>query len=475
VLQAKLEPPSLITLLPDEYINPDPMPQAITHVAAAYESRHLNHCAILDFLTRAKPRIKNHHGGAMAPSHDPTEKLQQIIQVIINLDNSYLTIQGPPGTGKTYTAKHVIAELVKLGAKIGITSNSHKAINHLLLQTEECCRQHNIHGIFACTKETDIVLPSANILLLKNADLINHVSSSCVLGTTAWGFARDDMVDQLDYLFIDEAGQVSVANLVAMSRCAKNLVIMGDQMQLGQPLQGTHPAESGLSILDYLLHETPTIANDMGIFLETTYRMHSAINQFISQYIYDNQLTSHAGNDVRVVKVPDHYLGKLDKEAGIIFIPVVHESNSYASDEEVNEIKLLANQLLGRTLIEKSGNARLVTWNDMLFVTPYNYQVKKLKTALGDRARVGSVDKFQGQEAAIVFLSMCASDANESTRGIDFLFDKHRMNVAISRAQSLAIIVANPNLSNTTVNRVEQLQLVNLFNALRENYNECDF
>ena len=306
VLQAKEELPPLITLIPDEYINPEPMPQAIYQVAASYEAGQLNDCAILDFLNRVKPRIKNHHGGAIAPSHDPIEKLQQIIQAIKNLNNSYLTIQGPPGAGKTYTAKHVIAELIKTGAKIGVTSNSHKAINHLLLQTKEYCQEQGVNGTFACTKETDANLQSANIILLKNADLINHATSSCVLGTTAWGFSRDDMVNQLDYLFVDEAGQVSVANLVAMSRCAKNLVIMGDQMQLGQPSQGTHPAESGISILDYLLHETPTIADDMGIFLETTYRMHSAVNHFISRFIYDNKLTSHANNDVRVVKVPDH-------------------------------------------------------------------------------------------------------------------------------------------------------------------------
>lgn len=466
VLQAKQEPPSLVTLIPDEYINPDPIPQAIYQVAASYESEQFSSCAILDFLNRVKPRIKNHKGGVIAPSHNPIEKLQQIIQVVKNLDNSYLTIQGPPGAGKTYTAKHVIAELIKIGAKIGITSNSHKAINHLLLQTKEYSQKQDMNYIFACTKETDATLRSANILILQNADLINHVSSSCVLGTTAWGFARDDMVNQLDYLFIDEAGQVSVANLVAMSRCAKNLVIMGDQMQLGQPSQGTHPAESGLSILDYLLHETPTIADDMGVFLETSYRMHSSINHFISQFIYVNKLTSHASNDMRVVKVPDNYRGKLDKEAGIIFIPVVHEGNIYASDEEVNEIKLLANELIGRKFVEKPGEPRLITWDDILFVAPYNYQVKKLKQALGEQARIGSVDKFQGQEAPIVFLSMCTSDANESPRGIDFLFDKHRINVAISRAQSLAIVVANPNLSNATVNKVEQLKLVNLFNAL---------
>ena len=465
-LQSKNEPPSVVTLIPDEYVNPEPIPQAIYQSVADYESDKLENCAILDFLNREKPRIKNHHGSAIAPAHDPKEKLHQIIHAVKHLDNSYLPIQGPPGAGKTYTAKHVIAELIKIGAKVGIASNSHKAINHLLLKAKEYCLEQNINGMFACTKDTDASMQVADIAILKNSELANHVTPSCVIGTTAWGFARDDMANQLDYLFIDEAGQVSVANVVAMSRSAKNLVMMGDQMQLGQPSQGTHPAESGLSILDYLLHETPTISDEMGVFLGTTYRMHSALNQCISRFIYDNKLESHPDNDRRVVKVPDGYQGKLNKEAGILFVPVEHEGNTYASDEEVSKIQLLANELIGRTFCEASGKTRLIGWNDILFVAPYNYQVNKLKQALSEQAHVGSVDKFQGQEAPIVFLSMCASDANESPRGIDFLFDKHRINVAISRAQSLAIVVANPQIKHTSANRIEQLKLINLFNAL---------
>lgn len=466
LLQAKEEPPALITLVPDEYVNPEPIPQAIYQLVADYAAGQLDNCAILDFLRREKPRIKNHSGGAIASSHDPEEKLQQISLAIKNLDNSYLAIQGPPGAGKTYTAKHVIAELIKMGAKIGIASNSHKAINHLLLKTKEYCLERNINGVFACTKDNDPKLQAENIVIIKNNELINHVTASCVIGTTAWGFSRDDMADKLDYLFIDEAGQVSVANLVAMSRCARNLVIMGDQMQLGQPSQGTHPLESGLSILDYLLHETPTIADDMGVFLGTTYRMHSTINQFISKFVYDNKLESHLNNDMRLVKVPSGYQGRLDKEAGIIFVPVEHEGNTYASDEEINEIKLLTNELIGREFLDGQDGIRLINWDDILFVAPYNYQVNKLKQVLGEQARVGSVDKFQGQEAPIVIFSMCTSDANESPRGVDFLFDKHRINVAISRAQCLAVVVANPNINNTTISRVNQLKLINLFNAL---------
>jgi uncharacterized protein len=239
-------------------------------------------------------------------------------------------------------------------------------------------------------------------------------------------------------------------------------------MQLGQPSQGIHPGESGLSVLDYLLSKTATIPADMGVFLGTTYRMHSRVNQFISDHIYEGKLASHPGNDIRVIDVPEDYQGPLDINAGVLFIPVAHEGNSQASDEEVEEIRQLADALIGRTFHTGLNDSRVraIGWDDILFVAPYNHQVSKLRTALGEQAKIGSVDKFQGQEAPVVILSMCASDASESPRGMDFLLDKNRLNVAISRAQSLAIVVGNPSLSQTQVNRVDQLKLVNLFSRL---------
>ena len=492
VLQSKEEPPAVISLVPDEYVNPNPIPQAIDQSVSEYESGQLSsgQSAIIDFLTRSKPRIKGHAEGPIAPSHDPGERLQQIIHAISNLDCSYLTIQGPPGAGKSYTGKHVIAELMKFGAKVGIASNSHKAINNLLLSTAKYCKEEGISATFGCTKDNEPELADYDVAILKNNELVNHIQPACVVGTTAWGFAREDLANEFDYLFVDEAGQVAVANLIAMSRSATNLILMGDQMQLGQPSQGTHPADSGLSVLDYLLHETPTIPDDMGVFLGTTYRMHSKVNQFISEHIYEGKLESHPSNDERIIEVPSGYEGPLKIDAGVLFVPVEHEGNTQASDEEVAVIRELANSLIGRTFFtgkEHTGKSspgaapadpsargisasmhvtRPIDWNDILFVAPYNHQVSKLRAELGEQAKVGSVDKFQGQEAPIVFLSMCASDASESPRGLDFLFDKHRINVAISRAQSLAVVVGNPNIGKTPVSRVDQLKLVNLFNAV---------
>ena len=455
---------NVITLIPDENISVDPIPEAIMEQVQAFEDGLLSGTAIFDFLMRNPPRIIGHESGQpIAPSHDPESRLLEVIQAVRCLDNSYLTIQGPPGSGKTYTAKHVIADLLKHGKKIGISSNSHKAINHLLLNTAQYCKKEGINAYFACTKDTDEALSQLGIDVYKNKDIASHMQASCVIGTTAWGFAHKDLENAFDYLFIDEAGQVSVANLIAMSRSTKNIVLMGDQMQLGQPSQGSHPEDSGLSLLDYLLHATPTIPDTMGVFLGTTYRMHSAVNRFISDAIYEGKLESAPDNDRQRIRIPDDYQGVLNKEAGIITVPVFHEGNTQASDEELEQIVLLANQLIGRVFTANDGIERSIEWSDILFVAPYNHQVNKLKQALGEQAKVGSVDKFQGQEAPIVFLSMCASNANESARGMDFLFDKNRINVAVSRALCLAIVVYSPTLLDTAVNSPKQMEMVNLF------------
>jgi predicted RecB family nuclease len=459
--------PKTITLIPNDYVNPNPIPLALQQVISDITKQcNTQHVAIQHFLQRQKPVIKGHKDGAIVSSKEPQQRLDEIIDVVERLNNSYLVIQGPPGSGKSYTAKHIIAKLIKNGAKVGISSNSHKAINHLLLTTAQYCAQQQIEVSFVCTKNTAVELEQAGITISTNNQLINYVKASCVLGTTAWGFARKEMANQLDYIFVDEAGQVSVANLIAMSRSAKNLVLMGDQMQLGQPSQGTHPLDSGLSVLDYLLHDTPTIADDMGVFLSESYRMHPAVNQFISEYIYEAKLHTDSDNVKQLVHVPASYTGILNKGAGIVFVSVEHQGNTQAADEEVEQIVQLTQEILQRQLTTKDGVTRQVTWQDILFIAPYNHQVSKLQAALGQQAKVGSVDKFQGQEAHIVFLSMCSSDASEALRGLDFLFNKNRLNVAISRAKSLAIVVANPRLAITKVNSIEQLKMVNLFSAL---------
>lgn len=466
-LQMKEEIKGTVTLIPDDFINPEPIPIALKNQIEAIANGNLKQSAIQDFLTRAYPRITGiKPGDKIVKSDEPKKRLKEIIQAIINLDNSYLPIQGPPGAGKSYTGKHIIAELLRLGKKVGISSNSHKAINNLLFDSEKYCRKKAIKGHFVCGKDEDNKAPESILVMKNNGEIKNHLEAACVIGTTAWGFARDDVKNEFDYLFIDEAGQVSTANLVAMSQSTKNIVLLGDQMQLGQPTQGTHPLDSGLSILDYLLKDAPTITADKGVFLETTYRMHSKVNQFISDAIYQGKLHADPKNDRQQIKVPDDYQGPFNVEAGIIYRPVEHEGNTQASDEEAAVIKKAVSELIGRQYTNKEGVTTPLSLEDMLFVTPYNHQKNKLHQLLGENVKVGTVDKFQGQQAPVVFFSLCTSDPSESPRGIDFLFDTHRINVAISRAQCMAVIVGNPRLFVTPVKRLDQMKRVNVLARL---------
>lgn len=470
-IQSKEPPPECISLIPDEYINPNPIPDALYDSVKQYALGSLKGTqpAILDFLHRAQPRVKHLTAGQpLAPSTDSKKRLAQIISAVKNLDNSYLVIQGPPGAGKSFTGKHIIAALLQQGAKVGIASNSHKAINHLLLNTAKLVdQQKRVSARFVCTNDTDSDLGQYGVSCVKNSGLLACIQPSCVIGTTAWGFAREELTQTLDYLFVDEAGQVSVANLIAMSRAARNLVLMGDQMQLGQPLQGSHPAQSGDSVLDYLLKDSPTIADHMGIFLSTTYRMHSLINRFISDHIYEGKLLAHPANDARTIDVghSSNDPGSLQQEAGIVFVPVNHTGNTQASTEEVSTIVSLTKSLIGRTFHADEGS-RPLSLHDILFVAPYNHQVRCLRDALGEDAKIGSVDKFQGQEAPIVILSMCASDPSDTPRGLEFLLDRQRLNVAVSRAQALAVIVGSPALGLASIQRAEQLPLANFMSAL---------
>jgi len=473
LVKAKAEPPARMTLIPDEFVNPQPIPTAIEKVLTNYlATAGAGDSAIRDFLLRRPPRIRHIAAGqALVTASAGAERLKEIIAAVSGLQQSCLTIQGPPGTGKTYTASHVIAELMRQGKKVGISSNSHKAINNLVLRTADVCAEHDIAATFACTKDTDAKLQQLGVAVIANKDLIGRLQPGCVIGTTAWGFCRAELEQEFDYLFVDEAGQVSVANLVGMSNAAQNIVLIGDQMQLGQPMQGAHPGDSGKSALDYLMGDQATIASNRGIFLDTTVRMHPAVNKFISDAIYEGRLQAADGNERQVVRVPEGYVGPLDQSAGIVVIPVRHAGNSQASDEETEEIAVMAAELLTRTMVDKRGDERRVGWDDMLFVAPYNFQVNKLRARLsrlpgGAAAKVGTVDRFQGQEAAIVFLSMCSSDANDAPRGMDFLFDERRLNVAVSRAQSLAVIVMHPALATTRAVNPAQMRKVNLLSRL---------
>jgi uncharacterized protein len=382
--------------------------------------------------------------------------------VVPDLDGTTLCIQGPPGTGKTYTGANVIVDLLERGKRVGITSNSHKVVLNLMNAVARRADERGVtlSAVKVGRHEGDPIIDREDVEHVATASDLGDLPA--LIGGTAWLFSRSDLAGQLDYLFVDEAGQVALANLVGMSPSAKNLVLLGDQMQLSQPTQGSHPGESGSSCLDYVLQDHATIPAELGIFLATTWRMHPDVCRFISGAVYEDRLEAEAHTkERRILPVGD---GRIGREAGIQFVPVEHEGNRQASEEEVGVIVELVEELRRCRHTDKDGaDAGLLKLSDILVVAPYNLQVRMLQAALGPDARVGTIDKFQGQEAPVVIVSMAASSGDSSPRGIDFLFDKNRLNVAISRAQSLAVLVGNPDLARTACSFVKQMRLVNLF------------
>ena len=254
---------------------------------------------------------------------------------------------------------------------------------------------------------------------------------------TAWLFA-DPAADQMfDALFVDEAGQVAMANLIAAGTCARNIVLLGDQMQLSQPVQGVHPGRSGDSALDYLLDEAATIAPDRGIFLATSFRMHPGVCRFISDAVYDGRLEPEAGNVRRVLVLHDG-THRLLRAAGIVHAPIQHQGCSQGSEVEATLVREVYDSALQQRYTDRDGIEHPMSPENILVVAPYNVQVNLLKRVLPDGARVGTVDKFQGQEAELVIVSMTTSSEQDLPRHIESLYSKNRLNVAVSRAKCLA-------------------------------------
>ena len=275
------------------------------------------------------------------------------------------------------------------------------------------------------------------------------------------------MNQKLDYLFVDEAGQIALANLVAMGTSTKNIVLLGDQMQLGQPVQGSHPGRSGDSTLDYLLDGLATIPSERGIFLANTWRLHPDICSFISDAVYDGRLKSEASTiNQKLLLQPDAHSAL--KPTGIRYIPAIHDGCSQRSEQEAKLVKELIESLLNQSFIDSSGNTHPLSIKDILIVAPYNQQVNLLKRILQKDAQVGTVDKFQGQEAQVVIMSMTTSSAEEMPRHMEFLFSKNRINVALSRARCLAIFIANSELMAIPCSTPEQMALVNTLCWIKE-------
>lgn len=452
--------PDELDLVPSGPIDNAVLREAVCRVTASLISDDGRFSAISDFLCRRPPRLTGSSVAECVSNH--ADLVDAAVAAIGALNESCLPIQGPPGTGKTYVSAKAILALVRQGKRIAVASNAHKAIDNLLLAVAAQARANGEWVSIAKKISFGGEAPDDSMIAATTDNDDSMLSSSSVVGGTAWLFARPEMTEMFDYVFIDEAGQVAIANLVAIAGAAKNIVLVGDQMQLPQPVQGVHPGKSGLSTLDYLMHDQRTVAADRGLFLPVSRRMHPDVCRLVSDIAYDGRLSSDEGA-IRhridgVVGLPSQ---------GVVFEEIAHAGNSQSSDEEAERITSLYMSLLGAFFTDREGRQREIGVEDILVVSPYNAQVNLLSERLPAGARVGTVDRFQGQEAPACLISMATSSAEELPRDVEFLFSINRLNVAISRAQALAVIVASPKLLDVPCKDLDQMRLVNALCAVQ--------
>lgn len=399
-------------------------------------------------------------GGAPIRQEGETA-LEAALRVADLLDGGVFPVQGPPGTGKSHTGARMICRLVEQGKKVGITANSHKVIRHLIDKVLEAADEMNV-GLVCVQKPKEMEPNQDRLIFAKdNGGLLAGLSSGqCkVAGATHFLWSRADAQDTLDVLVVDEAAQMSLANVVAIAPCAKTLILLGDPQQLDQPTQGTHPDGTGVSSLEHVLGGHHTIAADRGLFLEETWRLHPAICAINSELFYDDKLAARPGCELQTIISTGPLSGN-----GLRYLPVPHTGNKSASTEEADAVAELVGGILAANTswTERDGDTHELTLDDIVIITPYNAQVFEIQQRLPG-ARVGTVDKFQGQEAPIAIFSMATSSYADAPRGMEFLYSANRFNVAISRAQCVAILVASPDIFEAECKTPRQIQLANAF------------
>ncbi len=412
-----------------------------------------------DLLLRRPPRLLN------------DEKLEQLAsettvntanRIVLALEDSVFAIQGPPGSGKTYTGARMICELVKRGKKIGVTALSHKVIRKLLDDVVEAASEKDIE-VVRCLHRDNAGEKSEGVAVArednKEAWEALRTGKSNVVGGTSWLWSPEAAFEAVDMLFIDEAGQMSLADVLAVSQAGKKLVLLGDPQQLERPTKGSHPDGAEKSALEHLLDGQKTIPPEMGFLLPETWRLHPKVCRYTSEFFYDDKLRSHAVSRSRVLEGHEWLDG-----AGLWFVHVEHEGSRNSSAEEVEVVTRIVERLLKPNVkwSYSAGHSRRLKEDDILIVAPYNAQVADLKTRL-PKMRIGTVDKFQGQEAPVVIYSLTTSSPEDAPRGMEFLYSLNRLNVATSRAMTTVILVGSPKLFEPECRTPRQMQLANKF------------
>lgn len=372
---------------------------------------------------------------------NPEQRVQLLSDYLFDAEGKSLVLQGPPGSGKTTCAADVIATLVASGCNVGVCANSHLAIDTVLMRTSELAKAKGWPMSIAkfqgrTTREEREVFAAHEIEVIDNKTFTRLHD---VYGGTAFAFSHSRFDGLLDLLVIDEASQVPMANVLAMARCTRNLLLVGDQQQLAQPVVAEHPGQSGLSCLSYATAGEEVIPETKGLFLNKSWRMPPDLCALVSETFYQERLRSHPGNSANQI----HWDGPA---SGLIFLPIEHTDCHVYSEAEANAIEELVSRLLGASCTRAAKGTDKsceISWDDIAVMAPFNAQVNLLQRTLGGEARVGTVDRFQGQEAPIAIYSITTSSLL-SQRGLEFALNANRVNVAISRAQCLSIVVGSP-------------------------------
>jgi uncharacterized protein len=450
------------------------------HPAAVFSHSNINDDVKRDALLRLGEWVAEHGIDAAGPHRaardlllrrPPRPVLDQPAGVesdeigrrwVTALDRSTLPVQGPPGAGKTYAGARMITALVRAGRKIGITALGHEVIRNLLQEVVRAAEME--HTAVRCLRKVNELSdpPDAGIReVTDNGAVLAALAAGevDVVAGTPWLWAREELGETLDVLFVDEAGQLALADVLAVAQAARNLVLLGDPQQLRQPQQGSHPDGADVSALEHLLAGHATIPAGRGLFLDSTWRLHPAICAFTSELFYEGRLHARPNLERQLLDGPTVFVG-----AGLWLVPVEHTGNQSSAPEEVERVAALVAELTagGVHWTDSRAGRRPLQHADILLIAPFNAQVAALRARLPD-VRVGTVDKFQGQEAPVVICSLATSSPEEAPHGMDFLYSLNRLNVAVSRARTACILVASPRLFEPDCRTPAQMRLANAF------------
>jgi len=459
--------PRPTSLIPSRPLTADPQKGSLERIGTWVVEHPLDgpgpYRAARELLLGLAPRLGQAPGATLVSGNESIVEAAR--RLVLLMDGTALPVQGPPGSGKTWAGAEMILELVRAGRKVGIVAFTHRAIINLLDEVLEHAALAGMRVAAIRKLESGEEAPDGSRYRsttdsLEVAEALTRDEVQIAAGT-AWVWARSQLADTVDTLFVDEAGQMSLANVVAVSSAARNVVLLGDPQQLSQVKKGAHPEGADLSSLEHVLGGEPVIDRTRGLFLAETWRLHPDVNAFTSPAFYKGELRSAPGAAGQSVDAPGPVTG-----TGVRWIAIEHAGNHNSSSEEADVIEAIYGGLMEGTWTDHHGQQRLITPDDVLVIAPYNAQVELLTERLRPltgpvEPTVATVDKIQGQQGAVAIYSMTTSSQAEMPRAFEFLYSLNRLNVATSRGRCLAVVVAAPDLLKVRVHTPIQMRMAN--------------